>query len=199
MQLYLRLTRELDIRFHDSATRFLYTAPLFDQRLGFEQLPSPLPLASFRSHLRSTRQQSCRKTPATSFHPTTSDLHRRMTPPHRTEPPEAVAPELEEELSNFRREWIEESKHRKAAPAAPTPRSPPRTAIAELTHESPPAASSSSPTRRKTARRDSSGIEERMEGMLLEEKWKPKAPQTALELYAVAVASEREGRLNDGE
>jgi len=126
-----------------------------------------------------------------------------MTPPHRTEPPEAVLPELEEELSNFRREWIEESKRRKAAPPAPTPRSPPRPPAAELTQagkdSSPPAATSSSPTRRKTTRRDSTGIEERLEGTVLEEKWKPKAPQTALELYAGAVASEREGRLNDGE
>lgn len=144
-----------------------------------------------------------------SLSPTASYTRAHTHDSQMTQPiGEPPNPELEEELDNFRREWLEEQKRKATVPVTIAPRSPPATVPVELNqHHSPPrapvATASTSPPRRKHVRRDSAdqtmGIEDRLEGMVLEEKWKPKQPQTALELYEVAVISEREGRLNDGE
>ena len=86
--------------------------------------------------------------------------------------------ELEDELATFRREWLQEQAAKRNAPS-----------IVAL--PSSPSSSSSPPTL--------SAVTESLDALVLEEKWRPPRAKTAIELYELAVVSEREGRLNDGE
>lgn len=94
-------------------------------------------------------------------------------------PAPSAVPELEDELATFRREWLQEQAAKRNAP-------PPA-----VLPSSPIASSSSPPTL--------SAVTESLDALVLEEKWRPPRPKTAIELYELAVISEREGRLNDGE
>lgn len=142
-----------------------------------------------------------------------------MTLPHPTQPPNnsaasaevtaAVSSELEEELSNFRREWLAEAQRKpKPVPVPvtisspvdePKPMPPPRSSPPAVKHGK---LSSSPPKHNNHNQRFSAGIESHLEGLTLaddtpEPPARPK-PRTALEIYDMAVTSEREGRLNDG-
>lgn len=86
--------------------------------------------------------------------------------------------ELEDELATFRREWLQEQAAKRNAPS-----------IVAL--PSSPSSSSSPPTL--------SAVTESLDALVLEEKWRTPRAKTAIELYELAVVSEREGRLNDGE
>lgn len=149
-----------------------------------------------------------------------------MTPPHPTQPPSAApstaaipSAELEEELATFRREWLAEQQLRKEAgkqqqgsalPSSsaltrPLPSSPPRPRASNAVELSTATtdASATLPTKRNGRIRSTSsvGFESQLEGLKLDEveKEPPRSkPKSALEIYEVAVACEREGRLNDG-
>lgn len=111
------------------------------------------------------------------------------------------APELEDELARFRREWQEETK-RRGAPAATGPeaststRSPPT--------QQRPLAPVTSPKSKRRSLEPIDPLRQQLEALRLDHQEPPEPerekerPKSALDLYSEAVRSEQEGRLNDG-
>ncbi|GAA5939232.1 hypothetical protein JCM1841_002928 [Sporobolomyces salmonicolor] len=115
------------------------------------------------------------------------------------------APELEDELAAFRREWQEETRRRQP-PSQPQFRPPPpaapstSTPLAQLQPRPQPQLHSSPECKRRSLD-GGTELQEQLEELRLEQR-PPKQkererPRSALELYEEAVRSEREGRLND--
>ncbi|GAA5901622.1 hypothetical protein JCM6882_006026 [Rhodosporidiobolus microsporus] len=104
------------------------------------------------------------------------------------------APDLTDELDAFRREWQQEARlrHQQHPPASSN--------NASTSHHRPPPRPPSPPTSPKQERKSLDAEEELSEqlaGVQLEEVRQRERPKSALELYEFAVASEREGRLQD--
>ncbi|GAA6063685.1 hypothetical protein JCM10212_003352 [Sporobolomyces blumeae] len=123
-----------------------------------------------------------------------------MTPARPPAAPAPAAPDLEDELAAFRREWQEETKRRVPTATTASPSRPPN-----------PTVPTSPKSKRKSGdhgtvhdaadqleqlkiREDQTRVEPEIAHPPFVERERPKS---ALELYDEAVKSEREGRLND--
>lgn len=100
-------------------------------------------------------------------------------------PEAAPAPELEQELDLFRREWLAEAERKRQEQ-----RAIPAAAVEPLA-----SGSASSPPRAGPARTITAGLEQ----ISLSEDPNPRKARSAVDEYALAVEAEREGRLNEGE
>lgn len=92
-----------------------------------------------------------------------------------------MADNLADELDSFRQEWLaEQNQRRQAAASTSVPISPP------VVHQQERLASTSPPVDGLEALR----LDDKVAAII--------KPKTAIELYHLAVVSEREGRLDDG-
>jgi hypothetical protein len=89
---------------------------------------------------------------------------------------ETPDPALADELETFRREWINEALSRRRNPPAPVP--VPAPIPAPVQDEQPPV--------------------EELQALVIEEEPAKERVLKPVEIYELAVVSEREGRLNDG-